>query len=190
MLPEVLSDLRKEHPEAEVTLWAQDEARIGLVPHTRRIWAKRGQQPIAASDRRYVWLYLYGFVRPTTGDVFWLTLPCVSNEAFSVALEHFARQLELGSKRRVLLVVDGAGFHRGLELRIPEGVHLHFLPPYSPELQPVEQLWPLAHESHANKFFADLDLLEETLLKRCSWLQEHKDIISGRTLFHWWPKDQ
>jgi len=171
-----------------VEVWAQDEARIGLVPHQRRVWAKKGEQPVCSSERSYQWSYLYGFAHPNTGAVFWMILPVVNNEAFERSLEHFARHQNVGPKRRILLVIDGAGFHRAKALSVPEGIHLHFLPPYSPELQPVEQIWPLAHECHANRSFETIEDLEEALAARCLWLQANPDIIKGRTQFHWWPK--
>ena len=160
-----------------------------MFSHVRRIWSKKGLQPIAPSNRKYEWLYLYAFVHPSSGDVFWLTLPTVSNEAFEIALAHFARQNKINKNNRVILVIDGAGFHRGKNLKIPDGIHLKFLPAYSPELQPAEQLWPLTHEAHANKLFKDLDELEQTLLKRCLWLKNNKEKIKERVKFYWWPND-
>ncbi len=187
-LPSVLQDLRQAHPGAEVELWAQDEARIGLVPHSRRVWSKKGQQPVCVSDRRYEWLYLYAFIHPSDGNVFWMLFPTVNNEAFEKSLAHFATHLNLGPKKRVLLVIDGAGFHRAKMLKVPDGIHLHFLPPYSPELQPAEQLWPLAHECHANRSFECIDELEEVVIQRCKWLQQNPEILAGRAKFHWWPE--
>jgi transposase len=111
----------------------------------------------------------------------------LANLTFELSLQHFAKQLNLGSNRKVILLIDGAGFHRSKNLKIPDGIHLHCLPPYSPELQPVEQLWPFSHECHANKKFETIEDLEETLSKRCMWLTENKEIVTGITNFHWWP---
>ena len=71
----LVDDIRAVVPEATVEVWAQDEARLGLKPITRRCWAKKGQRPLAVQHPGYDWLYLYGFVRPATGDVEWLLLP-------------------------------------------------------------------------------------------------------------------
>jgi len=64
-----LEDLEEAHPEAEVELWAEDEARLGLKPVIRRVWAPVGERPIARLKRGYEWTYLYGFVRPHSGEV-------------------------------------------------------------------------------------------------------------------------
>src|SRR5579884_2004064 len=72
-------------------------------------------------------------------------------------------------------------------LRLPEGLHLHFLPSHSPELQPAERLWPLSNEPLANRVFTSLDELEQVQAERCCWLQAHPEVIRGRTSYRWWP---
>lgn len=168
-------------------LWAQDEMRLGLKPTMRRVWAPRGQRPVAKVRRRYEWLYLYGFVYPRTGEVHWLILPTVNAEVFSLALSHFAKEIGAGKERRILLVLDQAGWHTGKEAEVPEGIHLEFLPARSPELQPAERLWPLANEAVANRLFEELDQLEEALVERCVALLEETELIRSLTLYHWWP---
>ncbi len=78
-----------------------------------------------------------------TGRGQWLILPTVNAEMFSLALEDFAREVGAGKRKRNLLVIDGAGRRTAKRLRVPEGIHLEFLPSRSPELQPSERLWPL-----------------------------------------------
>ena len=86
-----MEKLEEAHPEAEVQLWAEDEARVGLKPLMRRVWAPVGQRPIARFNRGYKWTYLYGFVCPQSGEVYWLILPTVNVELFSRALQEFAK---------------------------------------------------------------------------------------------------
>ena len=156
----------------------------------RRVWAVRGSRPRAVGRRRYQWTYLYAFVRPCTGEVQWLILPTVSVAVFSIALEHFARAVGAGPKKRVILVLDGAGWHTGKDLRIPDGIELLRLPPYSPELQPAERLWPLVNEAFANRTIETLDELEALLVERCRNLTEQQDHLRGITHFHWWTNTQ
>lgn len=176
----------RHHPHAAIELWAQDEARIGLVPIVRRVWAGRGERPIARQRRRFEWLYVYGFVRPSTGQVEWLLLPTVNHELFQLSLEIFASSVGAGPNKRVVLVIDQAGWHMARSLRIPEGLHLVPLPPYSPELQPSEKLWPLLHESVANIEVTSMDELEDNLVRRCRELRAQPEVIFGHTLFDWW----
>lgn len=162
--------------------------RLGLKPILRRVWAPRGKRPIAKGRRRYKWVYLYGFVRPKTGEVFWLVLPRVDARTFSLALSHFAWEVGAGVGKRVILVLDQAGFHTGGEVVVPEGMELEFLPARSPELQPAERLWPLVNERVANRLFEDLDELEEALVERCLALSGQPELLRGSTRYHWWPE--
>lgn len=183
-----MADIRDICPEAEIEVWAQDEARIGLVPILRRTWAPRGVRPLAIGKRSYQWSYLYGFVHPESGRVEWLIMPTVSQDAFGKALEHFAKAAGASEKKRILLVVDGAGWHRAKDLKIPTGIHLVSLPPYSPELQPSERLWPLVRESVANRTIETIDELESLLVERCNFLDKDPQTIKSYTFYHWWPK--
>jgi transposase len=140
--------LKESYPTAKVELWCEDEHRLGLKPIIRKVWSPVGERPLVEVHQRYEWTYLYAFARPKTGEVHWLILPSVSAQVFSLALEHFAREVGAGNRRkRILLVVDKAGWHTAKKkLKVPEGIHLEFLPSHSPELQPSERLWPLSNE--------------------------------------------
>jgi transposase len=133
-------------------------------------------------------LHLYGFVRPESGEVYWLILPTVNTELFSMALKEFAGEVGAGEDKRILLVVDRAGWHTGGEVEIPEGVHLEFVPSGSPELQPAERLWPLANEALANRLFEEIEEVEEALVERCVQLLDQHETIRDLTNYHWWPE--
>ena len=164
-----------------------DEHRVGLQPILRRVWAPRGQRPCAPVRPAYRWLYVYAFVRPHTGETYWLLLPTVSGAAFTAALAEFATAMGVGAGRRIILVLDGAGWHSGTAVTIPAGMHLVPLPPYSPELQPVERVWTLTDEPLANRTFADIAELEAVQARRCLGLREQRAAIRAHTRFHWWP---
>ena len=93
----------------------------------------------ARGHHRYQWLYLYGFVRPATGEVVWFIADGVNTALFSALLASFAAEVGAGSDKHVILVLDGAGWHVAKDLEVPEGVELMFLPPYSPQIQPAER---------------------------------------------------
>lgn len=163
---------------------------MGLLPVVRRVWAPRGQRPTAWVRRRHVWLYVYAFVRPTTGHSWWCLLPSVSTEAMSAALAAFAVDEGIDVDHRAVLVLDGAGWHTSTQLVVPPGIDLVALPPASPELQPVERVWPLLDEPVANRTFADLDALEDVLVTRCQTLRADRPTIKAHTRFHWWPRER
>jgi transposase len=74
-----------------------------------------------------------------------------------------------------------------VRLRVPEHVHLLFLPAYSPELQPAEHLWPLTNTILANRHFASLDELEEAQAARCVELGNQRALVRSTACFRWWP---
>jgi hypothetical protein len=117
-----------------------------------------------------------------------LLLPTVSVLAFNVALAECAQAMGAGRGKQILLVCDGAGWHVSPQVQLPAGIHLHLLPPYSPELQPAERLWPLTNEALANHHFQDLDALQTVQAQRCLTLQAMPEVIHTYTHFHWWPE--
>jgi DDE superfamily endonuclease len=184
----VVQALRAAYPQDVVELWTVDQHRIGLKPILRRIWCRRGRRPEAVVQHRYQWCYLYAFVHPPSGRTVWLLLPTVSIAAFTVALTEFAQAVGTDRGKQILLVCDGAGWHASPQVQVPSGIHLHGLPPYSPELQPAECLWPLTNEALANRHFQDLDALQEAQAQRCLALQTMPEVIRAHTNFHWWPQ--
>lgn len=181
--------MRAQYPTAEITLWAEDEHRLGLLPVVRRVWAPKGQRPLAHVARHYAWLYVYGFVRPRTGQSWWCLLPTVTTEAMTVALATFAHDEGIDADHRVVLVLDQAGWHSSGKVVLPEGVHVVFLPAASPELQPAERLWALVDEPVANRALFNLAALEAVLVARCRSLEADRDRIKAHTHFHWWPPE-
>ncbi len=157
--------------------------------HPQALWSPIGQRPLVKVHQRYEWTCLYAaFARPKTGEVHWLILPTVNARVFSMALEHFAREVGAGKRKRILLVLDRAGWHTAKkELRVPEGIHLEFLPSHSPELQPSERLWPLSDEAVANRHFEGIEDLEEALVRRCVALGDQPEVIRSYIRYHWWP---
>jgi transposase len=182
-----LAVIQAQHPAHVVALWTEDEHRLGLLPVVRRVWARQGQRPLAPVSRHFQWTYVYGFVRPQTGQSWWCLLPTVSLTAMSLALAAFARDEGIDPQHPVALVVDNAGWHRSPKLVLPPGLHLLFLPPYSPELQPAERLWSLVDEVVANRVFATITDLEDALVARCRTLEAQPDRLRAHTCYHWWP---
>jgi hypothetical protein len=81
------------------------------------------------------------------------------------------------------VVLDRAGWHVSGRVEVPEGVRLVFLPPYSPELQPVERVWPLVNEAVANRYFGDLEEMMEVVAERCRVLAQDPETLRRHTLW-------
>jgi DDE superfamily endonuclease len=166
-------------------LWAQDEARLGLRPIGRRVWSPRGNRPRSCGRTRYEWLYLYGFVRPRTGQTFGVLQPRVKAERFARALAAFAAHADPAGGKVLVVLVDNAGWHRAKALVVPGNVVLHFLPPCTPELQPAEPLWPLVREALANRSIGRIDRLRGIVRARVSYLTSHPDVVQPVVGFRW-----
>jgi hypothetical protein len=102
-LEQAVAEERAQHPDTPVEVWATDEHRIGLKPIIRRVWAPKGQRPIALGHHRYKWLYVTAFVQPTSGEVFWYVSNGVSKPFFAALLALFAREAGAGRDRILVL---------------------------------------------------------------------------------------
>lgn len=148
----------------------------------RRVWAKRGQRPLAPSRTGYQWTYVYAVVHPATGQVFWWLLPSVNTELMTLFLHAYAASLPADVV--VVLILDGAGWHTSARLAVPDNLVLAQLPARTPELNPAEHLWPLLREATSNRSFDDLDQLETTLVQRCLDLDAQPQRVASTTRFH------
>jgi transposase len=125
--------------QTSVEVWFQDESRFGQQGSLTRVWALKGSRPAAVRQTEYQWVYLYGAVNPMTGESLGLIATTCDTEMFNVYLEMLSRQV--GSDRHVILILDQAGWHVAKDLKVPPNITLHHLPPYSPELNPIERVW-------------------------------------------------
>ena len=104
-----------------------------------RVWAKRGTRPRAPRDQRYEWVYIFGAVCPQRRATAALVLPIANAEAMTLHLAEIGRQVSPGAHAAVIF--DGAGYHIAKDLAVPENITPIKLPPRSPELNPIENVW-------------------------------------------------
>ena len=101
------------------------------------IWAERGSRPRPPRDQRYDWAYIFAALCPARGIGVGLILPEVNTEAMNLHLAEISRHVAPGA--HAVMLLDGAGWHQqGGRLVVPDNISLLLLPPYSPELNPVE----------------------------------------------------
>ena len=138
--------MRTAQPGKRLTLWCQDEARVGQKGRVCHRWFTRGVRPSGLCDQRYTWAHLFAAVRPSTGQGFALVLPEASTRAMQVFLDQFAAAPE--ADEHAVMLLDQAGWHGARALVVPGNVTLVPLPPYSPQLNPVERVWLYLRERH------------------------------------------
>ena len=154
--------MRAAHPGKRLRVFAQDEARIGQQGTLTRVWARTGSRPTAVRQTEYEWVYLWAAVEPATGASVAMITPTVDTDLMKRLLAGLSGTL--APDEHAVLVLDNAGWHTADALEVPANVTLLHLPPYSPELNPVERLWAWLRSHHlANRVYADYDeLLRET----------------------------
>jgi putative transposase len=171
--------LPKDKP---VKIWVADESRFGLHTQSRRCWTLRGQRVVIAQQQRYEWEYVYGALEVVQGGAEFCFLPSVSLALSGRFLEQIAAS---DPQAEHVVIWDQAGFHpRPGAAGLPARIHLLPLPPYSPELNPVEGLWDQVQDCTCNRRHADLDELETTLTEalRPFWETPSKVL----SLIHHW----
>jgi transposase len=124
-----------------------------LTVRRRRLTAQ-GVQPVGAVQHVCEWFYVYGAVEPTTGERFFLELPYLNAEGFQLFVDTFAAAFPDSLN---LLLLDNSGAHTAQRLTLPANVRLVFLPPYCPELNPIERVWRDLKDALAWRQFPNLD---------------------------------
>src|SRR5262249_17552485 len=158
-----------------------DEARFGRMNRPRPCWAPIGIRPEVACQLIREYVYLYGAVSPKDGTCIFLILPAPDTECFQIFLETLAKKYHT---ELILLFVDGAGNHCSDELEIPANIILHLLPPYSPELNPQENIWDEIREkifkNYALKSMSDVNAkLDEASL----YIERNRTLVKSIASF-------
>ena len=123
-----------------IEIWFQDEARVGQKGGHAYIWAPIGSRPLMVRDNRHDSAYLFGAICPARAVGAAMITPAANTEAMNLHLAEISTQIAAGA--HAVVVCDGAGWHqRGPNLEVPANISLLSLPPYSPELNPMEKVW-------------------------------------------------
>ena len=174
-----------EHARGKpVEIWFEDEARVGQQGTLTRIWARRGSRPRAPRDRRSSWAYLFGAVCPARAIGAALVLPYANAQAMSLHLAEISRHVRPGA--HAVLVLDGAGWHGAASLAIPANITLLPLPPYSPELNPVENVWQYLRQNQLSlRVWDDYAAIVDTCCQAWNALTAMPDRLASLTRREW-----
>jgi len=141
-----VAEIRDALPDGTaIEIWWQDEARIGQKNKITRRWAKRGTRPSAPHDQRTRSTYIFGAICPARGTGAALVLPKCNTDAMTLHLREISQAVAPGA--HAIVTVDQAGWHLSNHLAIPDNITLLPLPPKSPELNPVENVWQFMRDN-------------------------------------------
>ena len=157
----------------------QDEAGFGRINKPKYCWSEKGVRPSVPCHHIREYRYAYGAVEPLTGGSSFLILPYCNCACMNIFLKHLS---ELYPEDRIVLCCDGAAWHKAKALQVPENIRLFFIPPYTPEMNPIEQIWKeLRKRGFRNEIFATLEKVIDRLCNVINGLSaEVIRIITGR----------
>jgi hypothetical protein len=148
----------------QVEIWFQDEARVGQKGSLSYVWAPVGSRPAMVRDNRHDTAYIFGAICPARGAGAAIITPAVNTECMNLHLAEISSQVTPGAI--AALICDGAGWHQtGGELVLPHNIVMLPLPPYSPELNPMENVWDFLR---ANRLSAKVWDTYDAILRACA----------------------
>jgi len=160
-----------------VDIWFQDEARVGQRGTLTRTWAKKGTRPRITRQQQYEYAYIFGAVCPAKNQSVALVLPAVNSKAMVLHLKEISAHIPKG--RHAILVLDGAAWHTTKKIQIFDNLSIMPLPPASPELNPVEQIWQCLRDNWlANRCFDGYDAIVGACCHAWNWFVDLPEKIS------------
>jgi putative transposase len=159
----------------------QDEAVFGRIGKPYKCWALFKQRPVIYQHKIRQYRYLFGAVDPLSGDSCFTIASHCDTEFMNYFLGELSNQF---IDSYILLVCDNAGWHKSKTLEIPHNIEILHIPPYTPEMNPIEQIWDEIREKHfANKLFQSLNQVIGTLCSAVNSLS--KDTVHSITFRKW-----
>lgn len=169
------------HKEKTIRLMFQDEAGFGRINKPKYCWCEKGVRPAVPCHHIREYRYAYGAVEPLTGESCFLVMPYCNTDCMNVFLESLSNQFQ---DDVILMCCDGAAWHKSKSLRIPQNIVFFSIPPYTPEMNPIEQIWKeLRKTGFRNEVFASLEKVVDRLCDTIRSLS--KDTIISITARKW-----
>lgn len=171
-------------PLDRIDIWFQDEARFGQQNTTTRVWAKKGTRPRCVKQQQFEYVYLFGAVCPQRGIAQAIVVPYVNKEAMRLHLQQISDVTE--QDRHAVIIIDGAGWHTEDLATEFNNITLIKLPPYSPELNSIEQVWSwMRQHCLANSSFKHYEDIVDSVCKAWNKFVESSSRISHMCSRDW-----
>lgn len=173
-----MAEVAAAHPGDRVEVWFEDEARFGQQGTLTTVWAPRGSRPVAPRQCGYANVQVLTAVCPQTGRAEGLITESLNAQVVQLFLDRLSATIPAGV--HVLLVWDGAGWHTAGALVAPGNITLVCLPPYSPELNPVERLWHYLREHYwSNQVYGGIAALEQAAIDGWRAVCLHPEMVQS-----------
>lgn len=166
-----------------IRLMFQDEAGFGRINKPRYCWCPKGTRPVVPCHHIREYRYAYGAVEPKTGESFFLVLPYCNTVCMNIFLDRLSKAFP---DDYIILVCDGAVWHKSSGLAVPDNIELIYLPPYTPEMNPIEQIWTwLRRHGFRNEIFQTLSNVIDRL---CDTINSLSRITVKSITFREWMR--
>ena len=175
-----LEEIKLVRPNKPVRIMFQDEAGFGRINTPKYCWTD-GNRPSVPCHHIREYRYVFGAIDPCTGDDYFLVTPLCNTVCMNLFLEGLSKQY---ADEEVLVICDGAAWHKSGTLEVPENIHLFHIPPYTPEMNPIEQVWrEIRTRGFKNEVF---NSLEDVINRLCKTIRSlTKDVIRSITGRDW-----
>ncbi len=159
----------------------EDEAGFGRINRPKRCWCGKGTRPAVPCHHIREYRYAFGAVEPRTGEHFFWVMP----RCDTICMNYFLADMsKTYPKDEILLVCDGAAWHKSKGLIVPENIKLLHIPPYTPEMNPIEQIWkPIRAMGFRNEVFGTLERVIDRLCETICRLTP--EIVRSITCRQW-----
>lgn len=157
----------------------QDEAGFGRINKPKYCWCEKGIRPCVPCHHIREYRYVYGAVEPVTGESCFWVMPYCNTQLMNLFLQKLSEQY---AEDHIVLCCDGAAWHKSGTLNIPDNIKLFYIPPYTPEMNPVEQIWKeIRKRGFRNQVFQTLENVVDHLCETiCTLSPTTIACITGR----------
>lgn len=134
-----LEELETLYNDEKVDIWFQDESGFEGDPRPRRRWDKKGNKTKVTKNGDHLRLNVMGMICPRTGEFFAIETSHSDTDTFQAFLKEAKKTIKFNRKKNIL-ILDNASWHKKGTLKF-YGWQPKFLPPYSPDFNPIERIW-------------------------------------------------
>jgi transposase len=164
-------------------LFFEDEGRFGRINNLQRCWSPPNGRAVINREITREFSYSFCSACPQTGELYSMVLPQCNTQMMELYLKKLGRHFQ---RYRAVLCMDNAAWHVSEKINWPLNLAPLFLPPYSPELNPVELIWKYIRQHHFNNHtFPSHEDVDNELAKALLELHKHKQTVKSLTGFNW-----
>jgi hypothetical protein len=177
-----IKELQQQYPDKQIEVWFEDEARVGQHGTLSRIWAATGSRPSVLCDFRFESAYIFGAICPASQKASALVFTRIGADEMSLCLKEISNTI--AENIHAVVIMDRAPWHRSVI--VPRNMSIIYLPPYSPELNPVEQVWDFLRSNYlSNRIYETVEHIFDACCEAWQLFAQQPSLISSIGMRSW-----